>query len=120
MANENNYTILLGYCINEKFDDINEIEESSEAMWDGIPEYSLNYSNNTIGYKIVKDNVGREELYFGIELYHFDEFEDVCSRYWNIDFLKRNFEKQINDKYFKLFNEKPVSQLCICCIHECL
>ena len=88
MSNYMRVTLFFGYCINEKFEQINNIEESEEKYWDGIPEFSLNYCNNKVGYKIVKDNLGKEELYFGVELYSCDENEFDDSRCYKIDDIK--------------------------------
>lgn len=118
MSNYNNYTIFYGYCINEKFNYIHEIEESDEKFWDGIPEFSLNYSNNKVGYKIVKDLLGKEELYFGVELYSFDEYSNPDSKCFKIDDLKHKFIQEINNKYYQLFNEVPDKELEICFICE--
>lgn len=117
MANYNNYTFIYGYCIDEKFDYINEIENSSEEFWDGIPEFSLNYGTNKIGYKIVKDNIGREELYFGVKLYSFDEYEDGNSKSFNLVDLQEKYLLDINKKYLEMFKELPNrhTQLCFVC-----
>jgi hypothetical protein len=121
MSNYNKYTLFYGYCVDEKWDLINDIENSKEEFWDGIPEFSLNHSNNQIGYKIVKDNLGREELYFGVKLYVWDEYQDISSKAFKIDNLQIKYEKQINEKYEQLFNEKPENKrLSICIVCECI
>ena len=120
MSNYNRYTLFFGYCINEKFYTINQIEQSNENLWDGIPGYSLNYGNNKIGYKIVKDCLGKEELYFGVELCACDEFYDCGSKIFNIDEIKHKYIHEINNKYYHLFNEVPDKDLEICFISECI
>lgn len=120
MSINNHYTILYGYCVNEKFKQINDIENSEEKYWDGIPEFSLNYGNNKAGYKIVKDCLGKEELYFGVELISFDEYFDSKSHCFEIDEIKHKYIHEINNKYYHLFKEVPEKELQICFVCECI
>ena len=120
MANYNNYTLFYGYCIDEKFDYIKNFEDSEEKYWDGIPEFSLNYNKNKVGYKIVKDNIGTEELYFGVKLCSLDEYSGISSKCYNLEELKQKYIQEINNKYYHLFNEVPDKELQICLISECL
>ena len=114
-----NYTLFYGYCVNEKFDKVKELQESNEKFWDGIPEFSLNYFNNKIGYKLVNDNYGKEELYFGVELCRFDNYDESSGYHICYDSLKELYLKEIDEKYFKLFNERPSGKPQICLISEC-
>ena len=118
MSIYNRYTLFYGYCINEKFNYINDIEQSNEKFWDGIPEFSLNFTNVKVGYKIVKDLLGKEELYFGVELLSFDEYCNVESKCFDMDDLKHKFVQEIANKYYHLFNEIPEKELQICFISE--
>lgn len=118
MSNYNQFTILYGYCINDKFDYINDIENSEEKYWDGIPEFSLNYRNIKVGYKIVKDNCGKEELYFGVELYSCDEYDCGDSKCFNVVDLRERYLLDINKRYFELFKELPNRETEFCFICE--
>ena len=118
MSISNHYTVLYGYCINDKFDLINNIENSEDRYNDGIPEFSLNYYNNKVGYKIVKDCIGREELYFGVLLKTFEDCEDVNSKCYDIEELIDKYFNQINVKYRELFKENPQTNIKMCFICE--
>ena len=107
MSNYMSYTMFFGYRIDEKFDEIKAKQESDEKFWDGIPEFSLNYIGNKIGYKLVCDCLGKEELYFGVELYRFDKYNESSGFAICYDSLKELYLKEIDEKYFKLFNERP-------------
>ena len=120
MSNYMSYTMFFGYRIDEKFDEIKAKQESCERFWDGIPEFSLNYSNNKIGYKLVNDCLGKEELYFGVALYKFDEYDESMGYHICYDSLKELYLKQIDEKYFSLFNERPNGKPEICLISECV
>ena len=120
MSNYMSYTMFFGYRIDEKFDEIKAKQESDEKFWDGIPEFSLNYISNKIGYKLVCDCSGKEELYFGVELYQFDEYNESGGFAICYDSLKEFHLKAIDEKYFRLFNERPSGKPEIYVISECL
>lgn len=120
MSNYMNYTLFYGYCVNEKFDKVKELQESNEKFWDGVPEFSLNYSNNEIGYKLVNDNIGNEGLYFGVELYECDEYNSGISRSFDLEKLEEMYLDKIKKKYISFFNELPNGKPRICFICECL
>ena len=74
MSNYMSYTMFFGYRVDEKLGYVLELEKQPECF-DGVPEYSLNLEYVRIGYKKVQDNLGKEELYFGVALYDYDEYK---------------------------------------------
>lgn len=119
MSNTQTYTLFVGYNVYEKYDYIKELEYSKEEYYAGIPDFSLNYINNKVGYKLVNDSIGREELWFGIALNEFDEYEEHMSAIqYDLSNLESKYKELIDKKYYELFKEKPKGNLKISIIFE--
>ena len=90
--------IMIGYDISPLTSYIRELENSDDNFCDGIPEYSLNYSNNEIGY------CGASRKFFGQTLAYADDLdgdEDGLLTKFDLSELQE-MENAIWEKY-KLF-----------------